>query len=65
MSGPNDFEIRVDVSIQNYPGGGNLRLSEQVMIPDCTFNDMAEILGSFHGLAKSIKEAKAKVAAQT
>ena len=62
MSAPNDYEIRVDVSIQNYQGGGNLRLSEQVVIPDCTFNDMAEILGSFHGLAKSIKAAKEKAA---
>lgn len=60
----NDYEVRVDVSIRNYQGGGGLNLSEQVTIPDCTFTDMAEILASFHSLATSIKNAKAKEAGQ-
>lgn len=58
---PNDYEIRVDVSIRNYQGGGDLRLSEAVTIPDCTFADMAEILEGFHKLAESIKKAKERL----
>jgi len=56
--GPDDFEVQVDVSIRNYQGRGDLRLSERVSIPDCTFADMAEILSSFHGLAAALAEAK-------
>lgn len=59
---PSDYEIRVDVSIQNFQGQGNLRLSEAVVIPDCTFDDMAGILRGFHELAKEIKQAKQKAA---
>jgi hypothetical protein len=59
---PNDFEVEVNVSIQNYAGGGNLRLSERVTIPDCTFSDMAQILEGFHKLAISMAEAKRKAA---
>jgi len=58
---PNDYEVRVDVSIQNFQGQGNLRLSESVMIPDCTFEDMANILQGFHHLAQSVRLAKEKV----
>lgn len=53
-----DFEVRVDVSIRNYQGPGSLQLSETVVIPDCSFSDMAGILGSFHDLAAAIKTAK-------
>ena len=60
---PSDYEVRVDVSIRNYKGGGNLQLSESVMIPDCTFDDMAGILHGFHELALSLKTAKDKVTA--
>lgn len=57
---PTDYVIDVNVSIRNYAGGGDLRLSEQVTIPDCTFADMAEILSGFHGLATAIADAKKK-----
>lgn len=59
-----DYEVRVDVSIRNYQGGGNLQLSESVLIRDCTFEDMAGILRGFHELAESIQAAKAKAAGQ-
>jgi hypothetical protein len=60
--GPDDFEVQVDVSIRNYQGRGDLRLSERVTIPDCTFADMAEILAGFHGMAQAMADAKAKEA---
>lgn len=55
-----DYEIQVNVSINNYQGGGNLQLSERITIKDCTFDDMATILKGFHELGKSLKEAKEK-----
>ena len=60
---PNDYEVRVNVSIRNYQGGGNLELSESVQIPDCTFDDMAGILHGFHELARSLKAAKERTTA--
>ena len=56
--GPNDYEVRVEVSISNYQGQGSLRLADTVNIPDCTFEDMATILRGFHELARSLKEVK-------
>jgi hypothetical protein len=53
-----DYEVTLDVSIQNYQGGGNLRLSERVTILNCTFQDMADILHGFHEMATAIKKAK-------
>jgi hypothetical protein len=57
-----DFEVDLNVSIRSFQGGGNLQLSERVIIPDCTFSDMAEILRGFHQLATSMAEAKRKAA---
>jgi len=57
---PFDYEVRVDISIRNYQGGGgDLRLSEAVTIPHCTFKDMARILEGFHELAQAVQAAKA------
>jgi len=56
--GPNDYEISIDVSIRNYQGGGNITLRDTLLIPECTFEDMAEILRGFHQLATSIKAAR-------
>lgn len=54
-----DYEVNVDVSINSYGGpGGSLRISERVMIPECTFSDMAAILEGFHKLAQAIKAQK-------
>jgi hypothetical protein len=57
-----DFEVDLNVSIGSFQGGGNLQLSERVIIPDCTFSDMAEILRGFHQLATSMAEARRKAA---
>jgi hypothetical protein len=64
MTGPNDFEVSLDVSIRNYQGGGNLQLRENVTIPDCTFSDMADILRGFHELSTSMAAAKKKAAGE-
>jgi hypothetical protein len=55
-----DYQIRVEVSVYGPPGQGNLRLSEDVTTPNCTFEDMANILHGFHELAISIKQAREK-----
>lgn len=59
--GPDDFEVNLEVSIRNYQGGGNLHLRESVVIPDCTFSDMADILRGFHEVATAMAAAKRKV----
>lgn len=61
MAPPNDYQVNVEVSIRNYhQGGGDLRLSENITIPECTFDDMAGILKGFHELAEALKAAKAR-----
>jgi hypothetical protein len=52
------MELNIDVSVADYSAGGNLRLSERVVIKDADFGTLAKILGKFHELAAAIKEAK-------
>jgi hypothetical protein len=52
------FEVRVDVSIRDYRGGGGgLSVSETVTIPAMDFAEMAEVLGEFHKVARKLREA--------
>jgi hypothetical protein len=55
----NAVEVSVDVSIRSYQGGGSLSLRESVLIPECSFADMADLLQGFHKLAEAIRTAKA------
>jgi len=51
------FEIRIDVRINDYQGGGGLNISEQVILPAMDFAEMAAILGEFHKVAVKLREA--------
>ena len=48
----------MDISIADYQGGGGqLRISEQIMIPVAGFLELAAILGEFHKVVEKLKEA--------
>ena len=58
------MQIQIDVSISDYRrGNGQLRLSEQVTIPDAGFDTMAEILAGFHIALQAVREAASKTEA--
>ena len=53
------MELQIDVSINDYRGGGgNLRLSERVVIQGGDFGTLSAILGKFHELLAAIKAAQ-------
>jgi hypothetical protein len=51
------MDISIDVAIYDYQTGGNLRLSDRVTINDANFMTMSQILGRFHEILLSMKEA--------
>jgi len=55
----NGYRLSVDVSIRpEYGGGGDLRISESVILPEMGFEELAALLKGFHQLTQSIMEAK-------
>jgi hypothetical protein len=55
------LELQIEVSISNisnYQGGGNVRLSERVMIPAADFGTLSQIMAGFHEMLTAVKEAK-------
>jgi len=58
MDDENRFELRVEISIQDWrQGGAGLRISENVRIPVGTFLEMAQVLGEFHKVIEALKAA--------
>jgi hypothetical protein len=55
---PDGMQLQIDIRISNYQAGGNIALSESVMIPNSDFGTLAEIMGKFHELLTAIKTAK-------
>jgi len=52
------LELRVDISIRDYRGGGTLQVSETVTVPAGTFLELAGILAQFHEVTERLKAAK-------
>lgn len=51
------MQLQIDVSISDYPNGGNFRLNDSVRIPNADFKTMAAILAKFHDLLTEINNA--------
>jgi hypothetical protein len=56
---PQDFEVTIDVHVNNYlGGGGNISLRQTFTLPDCQFEDLAKILHTVHEATTTIRDAK-------
>lgn len=52
----NLYELDIRVSMRQSPGyGGQLDISESVIVPAAGFLEICQILGKFHELAESLK----------
>jgi hypothetical protein len=51
------MQLQIDVSISDYPSGGNFRLSDSTRVENADFLTMSGILAKFHDLLAEIKKA--------
>lgn len=54
MNGPHTYELNISIYIRDNMGG-NLNISETVLIEARNFLEMAKILGTFHELAEKLR----------